>query len=448
MGRGAVRRDRSHDSRGAVPLIADTRILLEHLSTVLAPDFRLLRPLREGAMAHVYLAGETALERLVAVKVLRPELATDATVRRRFAREARAAARIAHPGVVVVHRVGELPEGLPYLVMEYVEGRTLEDVLAADAPHDLALAREWLTQLAAALATAHEKRIIHRDVRPANILLEDATGRVVLTDFGIAGIKESGNAIITRLTRAGESLGDPRYASPEQLLGEPVTEATDVYSLGVVAYEVLSGAGPFAADVPREMVAAHLLQAPRDLREMRADVPAELVRLIERCLAKKPEHRPRAAEVAEALAAMGREPASAPHNLVSGSAAAEDGEPPFFPALASFLAELRRRRVYRAVATYLAAAFLVLQGADLVLPALSVSSWVYLLLVTAAVGGFPILLVLTWIFDVNRGGIQRTPAALSDPLLPGDKLVRRALQILGIGFSVLAAALLGWWMLG
>jgi serine/threonine protein kinase len=430
--------------REEVGLTGSPDAVAERVAQAIGGDLHLLRPLGHGAVAHVYLAGETALERLVAVKVLRPELAADEVVRRRFAREARAAARIAHHNVVIVHRVGTLEDGLPFLVMEYVEGRTLEDVLSAGGPVVPERARELLAQVAAALAAAHEKRIIHRDVRPGNILIEDATGRAVLTDFGIAGIKETGSEVVTRLTRASEVLGDPRYASPEQLLGEPITDETDLYSFGVVGYELLTGSGPYAAQSAREMIAAHLKGTPRPLREGRPDLPVELARLLERCLAKKPEHRPQAREVLAALEAM--DAGGARSTATGAAAAAAEHEPPFFPALSSFLAELKRRRVYRAAVTYLAAAFVVLQGADIVFPALAVPGWIFPVLVSATLAGFPVVIVLTWIFDLNRGGIERTPDA--GELLPGERIARRVFLGIGVLVTVLLTALAAWWLLG
>jgi serine/threonine protein kinase len=421
-------------------LAGNLDLVAERVVPSLGDDLQQLRPLGHGAMAHVYLAAETALGRLVAVKVLRPELAADEVVRRRFDREARAAARVMHRNVVIVHRVGVLEENLPYLVMEYVEGRTLEDLLASGRPLETGRAHELLAQVASALAAAHEKRIIHRDVRPGNILIEDASGRAVLTDFGIAGIKETGSEVVTRLTRASEVLGDPRYVSPEQLLGEPVTEETDVYSLGVVGYELLTGAGPYAAESAREMVVAHLQGTPRSLREARPDLPEELSRLLERCLARKPEHRPSAREVVAALEVRAGQSASADAAPVT-----LDHEPPFFPALSSFLTELKRRRVYRTAVTYLAAAFVVLEGADLVFPALAVPGWLYPVLVAATVAGFPLVVVLTWIFDINRGGIERTLEA--GALLPGERIVRRVFEALGVLLSVLFALAVAWWML-
>jgi tRNA A-37 threonylcarbamoyl transferase component Bud32 len=418
------------------PVSAHLDPLVDRLEHALGPEFRVLRAIGEGAMARVYLASETALERLVAVKVLRPEFVGDETASRRFLREARAAARLAHPGVVRIHRVGEMDDGLPFIVMEYFEGRALTDVLAAESPLSLERARRILAQIAAALAAAHAKGVIHRDVRPGNVLVESGTERIALVDFGIAGIKETGSEVVTRLTRTGESLGDPRYASPEQLLGEPVTEATDVYSFGVLAYEVLTGAGPYPAGTDRERVAAHLQQVPRPLAELRPGLPAELL-LMEKCLAKRPEQRPRAERLAPAL---------------DGSTAAAgpdyETEAPFFPALAAFLDELRRRRVYRVAVAYLAAVFILLQGADLVLPVLATPGWVYPAIVAVSLAGFPVVLVLSWIFDVTRSGIRRTPAPDSATALPADRMLRNTLKVAGLLASVAAAALAGRWLLG
>ena len=206
----------------------------------LAPDFQIVRLLGEGSMANVYLAREQELQRMVAIKVMKAELAGDETARKRFEREARSAAKIHHHNVTAVYRVGSLEDETPFIVMEHIEGRNLSDALQAEGAMDIEQACNVLGQLASALAAAHENGIVHRDVRPANVVRERDSDRVVLTDFGIAGILDTGADSVTRLTQQGQLLGDPRYMSPEQLLGDPLTDESDVYSLGILGYEILT----------------------------------------------------------------------------------------------------------------------------------------------------------------------------------------------------------------
>ncbi|HSJ06196.1 MAG TPA: serine/threonine-protein kinase, partial [Longimicrobiales bacterium] len=250
----------------------------------LLPDLEILRPLGSGVTAHVHLAREPALQRLVAVKVLRPEAAADAVARRRFEREAQSAARITHPNVTAIHRVGRLPDDTPYIVMEYVEGRTVSDVMAAGGDFDLATARRLLTAVASALAAAHDRGIVHRDLRPGNVFVENRTGRAILADFGIAALLDSGSSAATRLTQAGVLVGDVRRMSPEQIRGEPVTSQSDVYSFGVLAYEMLTGHSPYRRETDAALMAAHLRQEPRRLADLLEDVDPALAGIIERCL--------------------------------------------------------------------------------------------------------------------------------------------------------------------
>lgn len=267
----------------------------------LSSEFDVLRKVGEGSVASVYLAREPALGRLVAIKVLAERFVGDTVAERRFEREARAAAGIQHPHVATVYRIGRTGTGVPFLVLPFVDGGSLEDRLAAAGRFAVAEARRYVGQVAAALAAAHRLGIVHRDVRPANLLHDRATDRVLLADFGLAAVLESGHERVLRLTRPGESLGDPRYASPEQLAGEPVTERTDVYSLGMVAFELLTGHAPFDAASPMEMLVAHARHPPRRASELREGVDADLDDLVHRCLNKRPEHRPFAMDVADAL---------------------------------------------------------------------------------------------------------------------------------------------------
>ncbi len=268
----------------------------------LAPDLEVVRLLAEGSSARVFLARERSLGRMVAIKVLSPASMKEPVLLRRFEREARAIARIQHPNVAPIFRLDTLTDGTRYLVMPYIDGGSLEDRLAARGPLAPPEARRVLAQLAAALSAAHAAGIIHRDVRPANVLYDRAADRVLLVDFGTAGLLDTGDLSVTPLTRPGEALGLPAYASPEQLRGELVTDRSDVYSLGVLAFEILTGRLPFEARSPVEMVSAHLDGAPASLAALRPDIDPALATLVQRCLHKRPEQRPYAKEIVEALA--------------------------------------------------------------------------------------------------------------------------------------------------
>ena len=272
------------------------------LQADLAPDFQIIRFLVEASVAHVYLAREKGLQRLVAIKVMKAELARDETARKRFEREARSAGKIRHHNVAAVHRVGSLGDETPFIVVEHIEGRNLAEALQAEGVMAVERACHVLGQVATALAAAHEKGIVHRDVKPENIVCERDSDRVVLTDFGIAGILETGTEKITRITKTGELLeADPRYVSPEQLLGQPITDQSDVYNLGILGYELLTLESPYDAKSDVLMVNAHLTGEPIPLEDLKPDVDPHLGELLARCLAKNPKHRPRASEVARAL---------------------------------------------------------------------------------------------------------------------------------------------------
>lgn len=292
-----------------------------------------IRSLGDGTMGRVFLAREPALERLIAIKILRPELAADAVARTRFSREALAAARLSHPNVTAIFRVGELTNGTPYIAQEYVEGRTLAQQLQIEGARSAPETHRILRALASALAAADDKRVIHRDVKPGNVMIERGSGRVVLTDFGIAGLQETGKDTRERLTRAGEQLGDPRYASPEHIRAESVTARSDIYSLGVVAYELLSTRGPYGSLSGPELVNAHLQAAPIDLSTVPAGVPVDFAQLIARCVAKKAEDRPTAEELVrlleESMPDVANAPAPASDSPAGGSIAPSSrGRPP------------------------------------------------------------------------------------------------------------------------
>ncbi len=275
--------------------------VLEELATALAPSFVLVRLLGAGGMGSVYLARDPVLKRSVAVKLLSPELTREPEARARFQREAQAVAAISHPNVVAVYSVGEIASGTPYFVMQFVGGRSMADRLREDGPLDVPAAERILGEVASALAAAHRQGIIHRDVKPANILWDDDGGRALVSDFGIASVRSLSDDNDGRLTQTGMAVGTPAYMSPEQLLAEPVTDKTDVYSLGLLGYELLTGAGPYAVSSPRELMAAHLRDAPRKLSLPRGEVDPELQSLLELCLVKDAAQRPTADEVAKRL---------------------------------------------------------------------------------------------------------------------------------------------------
>jgi hypothetical protein len=273
------------------------------LRAALAPTYQLLRSLGAGGMGEVFLARDPALKRSVAVKVLAPQLAADAGARARFEREAQAVAGLSHPNVVAVHAVGELPDRTPYFVMQFVDGPSLATRLVEEGPLPVADTRRILVEVASALAAAHAKGIVHRDIKPANILTDRDSGRVLVSDFGVAAITPGGDPEHgdSRLTGTGMTVGTPQYMSPEQLTAGPVSGKTDMYALGLLGYELLTGAGPFAGFTPQELIAAHLRDTPRRLGEVRRDVTADLDLLVAQCLEKDPSTRPEAAHVVRRL---------------------------------------------------------------------------------------------------------------------------------------------------
>ena len=275
---------------------------IDALQGALGSDFEIKRLMGRGAMANVYLAKETQLGRFVALKVLLSQHSKDETARKRFEREAKAAASLSHPSVVQVYRFGRLSDETPFLVMRFVKGRTMEERLKAEGRLATALTRQVLLEVASALSAAHAQGIVHRDVRPANVLWDEESERALLSDFGIAALLVTSGEEATRLTKTGQMMGDPRYLSPEQLLGQDLTELADIYAFGVMGYELLTGEGPYEARTNTQWITAHLSQDPKDLRIARPDVPADIADLLKRCLNREPKHRPSAADVVSVLA--------------------------------------------------------------------------------------------------------------------------------------------------
>jgi serine/threonine protein kinase len=260
----------------------------EALEKSIGFQYRIERLLGRGGMGAVYLAQELALDRDVAIKVLPPDQAGSPQLRDRFKREARIAARLNHPYIVPLYTFGEV-DGLVYFVMGYVSGESLASRLKRQGSFEAEEARTLLVHIADALDYAHRQGVVHRDIKPDNILIDEDSGFPMLTDFGIAKAALSAD---TQLTTTGQMMGTPDYMSPEQVSGKhEVGPASDLYSLGIVAYEMLSGQLPFQAESPMDAMTQRLTHAPRPLRSVVPDVSDDLVVAVNGCLQKEPTAR-------------------------------------------------------------------------------------------------------------------------------------------------------------
>jgi eukaryotic-like serine/threonine-protein kinase len=324
----------------ATPTAPD-RLFLD-FQAALAGRYSLERELGRGGMGIVYCARDLRLERVVAIKLLPPQLANAAERRHRFVREARMAAQLSHPNIVPIHAVEEVGS-LVFFVMSYVDGETLGTRLRRDGRLKPVDAARMLREVAWALAYAHRQALVHRDIKPDNILLEKGSGRALVADFGIARVVAA-----PREGDSGEGrlVGTPEYMSPEQALGEPVDGRSDLYSLGVVGYYALSGRLPFAGTTTA-IIGQHISQPPPPL-----DVPAprQLVTAIERCLAKDPAQR---FQTGEELAAALAEVVEGRHELPV--------------PIRAFLSEGRAQARVQYVAPFIGAAVLVPMGLNVLL---------------------------------------------------------------------------------
>lgn len=277
--------------------------LWRELAMALSPSIRIVGYLAEGGMGSVFLGYDVSLKREVAIKVLAPELAEDEKARERFKREAEAAGGVSHPNVVAVHQVGELPSSrVPYFVMQYLDGPTLQHAVAQNRVLPESKVRRILSDVAAGLAAAHRRGVVHRDIKPTNVVLDAETGRALVLDFGIAAaldVRRSSGSM--RLTTEGMYIGTPMYMSPEQAGTGAVIDRSDIYSLGVVAFELLTGRPPFDSRNAVALMASHLRDPAPRVDSLRADVSAELATLLARCLAKNPAERPSAQALVDFL---------------------------------------------------------------------------------------------------------------------------------------------------
>lgn len=251
-------------------------------------EFQVLRKLGAGGMGQVYLARQLSLKREVALKILRDDLAANPTALKRFQAEAEAVARVTHANIVQVFAVGE-QDGLRYMALEFVDGRNLRDYLARRGVPELPLALSIMRQVAAALQRASEIGIVHRDIKPENILLT-RKAEVKVTDFGLSRYAAA-DAQPLHLTQSGMTLGTPLYMSPEQVHGRAVDHRSDIYSLGITSYHLLTGQPPFRGNTAFEVAIQHVQVEPVPLSTVRPDLPADLCALVHRMMAKRPEDR-------------------------------------------------------------------------------------------------------------------------------------------------------------
>jgi len=262
------------------------------IDSVFDGRYRIIRKLGAGGMANVYLAEDQELGRRVAIKILDDRHAADDSFIERFRREAKNAAGLSHPNIVSIYDRGEA-EGTYYIAMEYLSGRSLKELIVGRGPTPIRIAIDYTRQVLAALGFAHRHGIVHRDIKPHNVVV-DADGRLKVTDFGIA---RSG---ASQMTEVGSIIGTAQYLSPEQARGSPVDQRSDVYSVGIVLYEMLTGQVPFTGDTPLEIAMKHLSEVPVPPSEARSDVPEDLDLVVLRALAKDPEDRYQTAEEMDA----------------------------------------------------------------------------------------------------------------------------------------------------
>ncbi len=275
--------------------------LRAHVQRALAATYEVEQEIGRGGMGIVYRAKDKRLKRFVAIKLLPPELSFRKDVRSRFRNEASTAAQLNHPNIVPIYSVDEV-ENLVFFVMACVDGENLATRLKNHGPMPVADVRRVMTEVADALAYAHHRGVIHRDIKPDNILMDGVDGRAMVTDFGIARAA-NGEGDAERLTATGIAIGTPAYMSPEQASGErDVDGRSDLYSLGILAYQMLVGEPPFIGTTTPVLLVKHLAEAPIPVDQRRANIPPDMVQIVMRLLQKSPDHRfQNATELVQAL---------------------------------------------------------------------------------------------------------------------------------------------------
>lgn len=358
------------------------------LQNALGASYTLERELAGGGMSRVFVAEERALGRKVVVKVLPFDLSAGVNAER-FGREIQLAARLQQAQIVPVLSAGQV-DGIQYYTMPFVEGESLRAKLARDGALPVPQVVNVLRDVTRALAYAHEHGVVHRDIKPDNVLLSGGTA--VVTDFGIAKAISAARvaATDTALTQLGTSVGTPAYISPEQAAGDPsIDHRADIYSLGCTAYELLTGQPPFAGRTPQRTLAAHLTEAPAPIDSVRADVPPLLAALVMRCLEKDPAARPQTAlEIIEALDAVSVGSSAAMPSLVLAGPGA----------------------IRRAVLLYIAAFVAVALVAKAAVIAVGLPDWVFPGAVIVMAAGLPVVLATAYTHYVTARAARRTPA--------------------------------------
>jgi TolB-like protein len=376
-----------------------------------------------GGMGEVYLATDITSGRKAALKLLPMRFACDTERLKRFQQEARAVVALNHPNIVTVYEIGE-HHSTHYIASELIEGETLRQRLMRGSIQ-LSETIDIAIQVASALVAAHDAGIVHRDIKPENIMLRP-DGYVKVLDFGIAKLAEQevpvttprDEALLLVETNLGSILGTVRYMSPEQACGAQVDKSTDIWSLGVVLYEMVTGHAPFTGDTPRKVMSSILETEPPPLARYVAHTPAGLQQIIGKTLRKDRKERYRSAhELLEALKNLRRK-------LEFES---------FFKH--GFFEEVKRRKVYRVAVAYIIIAVAIIQLASAAFPAWDLPNWALRLVIVLLLIGFPLALILGWAFDVTSQGVRATPRAL-----PGTHRRRNVIMLVATGVIISAAA--------
>jgi TolB-like protein/cytochrome c-type biogenesis protein CcmH/NrfG len=381
--------------------------------------YKLSEPIGTGGMGEVYLATDIVAGRKAALKLLPTRFTGDAERLKRFQQEARAVVRLNHPNILTIYEIGE-DHSIHYIASELIEGETLRERLVRGRMQ-LSEAVDIAIQVVSALAAAHQVGIIHRDIKPENIMLRP-DGYVKVLDFGIAKLAEQevpttmpkAEALLLVETNLGSVLGTVRYMSPEQACGAPVDKNTDIWSLGVVLYEMVTGHAPFIGDTPREVMSAILEKEPPPLTRYVAHAPAELQQIIGKTLRKARGQRYNTArELLETLKGLRRK---LEFESFSGS---------------GFFEEVKRRKVFRVAAAYIIAAAGIIQLGSAAFPAWDLPNWALRLVIVLLLTGFPLALIFGWAFDRTSQGIRVTP---------GTPRRRSAIVLVATGVIISAAA--------